>query len=515
MKTIDELIAEMEALQAEISKIEERIDSADSDAKRELLTEELESKVADFDAKEAEVKRLESAAKRADRLKQLKPTAPQKPDAEPENKSLDEPDVELPDSEHNLRQVQAKKDRASWLYLSHPKSGSDAIQEIARKDGDQLVEAIRLNRLEAKEDAGAIQPPSWMKNFILPQPTALDVMGKASSNDVLVGDASGTNSGGGSLVDTDFVPQLYRRDLNVVHDLASKCYVKRAVGKTAVFPKLTQAAATPFGIAITRGDGSGSSGEGQGITESNPQFSQVEISTGRVAALSQASLKEVRNSDVGFEAELAWMFRNAVRFAYSQDVIEGSYANHNGAGLPLGINTNTSIGTHGVATRAREVASQVSYADLAKMQFDVDEGITDEGTYIISGGASGAMQFMVSLDDNDGRPVFFSVPGGYINWALGQAASPKVVAGRPFVRTKANSANVGSRGDIIYGNLRHYGFVVDTDEMGVERSDHYAFNTGLVTFRLITYVGGRVLAGQAFCVLADVSTASSSSSSSS
>jgi HK97 family phage major capsid protein len=118
---------------------------------------------------------------------------------------------------------------------------------------------------------------------------------------------------------------------------------------------------------------------------------------------------------------------------------------------------------------------------------------------------------MFTLDDSNGHPVF---EGQNATWRVSPRGPTGTIAGRPYLRTKANSKAVGARGDVIYGNLRHYGFVVDTDNMAVERSDHYAFNAGLVTFRLIVYVGGRVLDGNAFCVLDDVAGVSSSDSSS-
>jgi HK97 family phage major capsid protein len=81
--------------------------------------------------------------------------------------------------------------------------------------------------------------------------------------------------------------------------------------------------------------------------------------------------------------------------------------------------------------------------------------------------------------------------------------------------TSENSKALGARGDVIYGNFMGYGLAVDGDEMAIERSDEYAFNTGQITFRLIMYAGGTPLGYDMFSVLGDVSGASSSSSSSS
>ena len=91
--------------------------------------------------------------------------------------------------------------------------------------------------------------------------------------------------------------------------------------------------------------------------------------------------------------------------------------------------------------------------------------------------------------------------------------SPSLEIVQGYFMTPDNGAALGQRGDVIYGNWMNYGVAIDND-ITIDRSDHFAFDTGLITFRMHSYIGGQALGPDAFSVLADEATASSSSSSS-
>jgi HK97 family phage major capsid protein len=130
------------------------------------------------------------------------------------------------------------------------------------------------------------------------------------------------------------------------------------------------------------------------------------------------------------------------------------------------------------------------------------------------------MKYIASLDDSAGRPIFAGDSNS--GWGVGAGSVP-TIAGQPYIATVSNKdfdsgtvKALGARGDVIYGNFMGYGFCWDSASgVSIERSDDFAFTSGLVTFRCIVYIGGKILGGQMFSVLDDVSTASSSSSSSS
>jgi HK97 family phage major capsid protein len=277
-----------------------------------------------------------------------------------------------------------------------------------------------------------------------------------------------------------------------------RCMVKRAVTGSAQFPRLTQST-NRFGVVAAWGT------EGTASTEDNPVFSRQDVDCGQLGLLSQLSLREMRNNRVGLEAELAWMFRGAMDEQITRAILQGNAANSR----PQGINHNTAIAA-GVNVVGRETAAQVSYTDLVRLQFAVEDAIFEDGIFIFRSGNNGALRYVSALDDNQGRPV---LRNDNIGWREGVGAV-RTIAGSEFIATPDNTATLGNRGDVIYGDFRNYGVAVDLD-VTIDRSDHYAFNAGLATFRVVAYIGGYPIGPNAFSMLGDVSTASSSSSSSS
>ena len=300
-----------------------------------------------------------------------------------------------------------------------------------------------------------------------------------------------TASGGGSLVPNAFIPELFKIP-QVTDRLMDKCWVKRAITGNVRFPRLVQST-NPYGIAV------GWAGEDAAVATDNPVFNEVSVPTYRLGALAQVSSKELRENAVGLEAELATMMRGAVSREVTNAIINGS-----GSDRPTGINTSTSI-TAGVNLVARETASQVSYTDLVNLQFAVDEGVMDTGIFLMRPGGTGAMKYVHALDDSNGRPVMRSVDPG---WAQGYLST---IAGSPYMKVVPCSA-LGLRGDVIFGDFMCYGIALSAD-VSIDMSEHYAFDKGLVTYRVMLWVGGKPLGESCFSLLGDASGESSSSSS--
>jgi HK97 family phage major capsid protein len=214
------------------------------------------------------------------------------------------------------------------------------------------------------------------------------------------------------------------------------------------------------------------------------------------------SVKELRVNRVGLEAEMATMFRGAFNSEISQAIIAGSGTNNR----PQGINTNTSI-SDGVNVVARTTASQVAYEDLVELQYSIEDGTMSDGIWVVSTGANGSMKYIAALTDSEDRPLLTNM----IDWTGSTMVNS--LLGHEYIYTPDNTATLGNRGDVIFGAFSNYGVAVDT-EINIERSDQFAFDKGLVTYRVIGYVGGKPLGENAFSLLGDVSTASSSSSSS-
>jgi HK97 family phage major capsid protein len=495
---LKEIKMKMKSLNEEMTAIENKIEGASAEETKVLQTL-YQEKTGEWDTLKAE----KAMAEKREEIR-AEVEAMEAKRHETAGKTSELTDVSVPDTKHNQVSHEREHTNALITYFDG-KSGAEQLNKIAGKKGDEFMESIM-----SKDDEGSMLAPRWLRDFSIPQATSVAAIEAAAGKSVeevfgqkatvLVRDASGTNSGGGSGVAVDFEPTLFKTPKRL-DNLPERCWVKEAVGKEAQYPKLTQST-NEFGVAVTWGNGSGSAGEGNAITQSDPVQTQVQYNLERLALLSYTTKRYLRNNDINFLSELAWMYRGATMRALSKAILQGvsGYSN-----APTGINTNTAIAA-GVGVVARATANQVSYTDLVNLQFDVDDGVFGTGTFVVSGGSTGAMKYIAGLDDSAGRPVF--APEN--TWGNGR---PATIAGEEYVNTVANTAALGSRGDVIYGNFMGYALPIDRQGAAIERSDEFKFNTGEVAFRQILYAGGGPLGADMFSVLGDVSGVSSSSSS--
>jgi len=483
----------------ELTTLESKLADAD-EGKKAVIAEMIEGKTTEWDSLKAD---LAHAEKREQIEKEIADMEAKRNETEGKTEQLQDVKVEAK-SQHNEVREEVQHTNFFNEYVTYGGKVSDYLNKTANEKG--------VNYIESKMAEGGAKMPEWMAKTVLPKPVGheLEDAMKAAAYEgkaaVLVSNASGTASGGGSLVEEMFEPTLFKvpkRQSNI----ADKCFVKRGVGKEVQFPKLTQST-DEYGVSVSWGT------EGGTITQDDPVFSRIDVNLARLTALSQASMREIRENQVGLEAEMLWMYQGAIAREIDACILNGTAAASN---APQGINTNAGT-TAGVVSVARETASQVSYTDLVNMQFAVDDGVFGAGMYVLSAGSTGAMKYVAALDDSNGRPIF----GGdsQSGWGVGQGNVP-TIAGQPYVSTVSNKRDgtviaLGQTGDVMYGNFLGYGLAYDSQAgVVIERSDEYAFNKGLVTYRAILYVGGKILGGEMFSVLDDASGASSSSSSSS
>lgn len=473
-KTMKEVLEEMAAISKSLNALEERRSTEADPANIKIIDEEITSKNEEFELKEKEANKLREKARRDELMKSLEAQ---------ENVVGKVKDVVITKSEHNMLNEQRQKDMVCKAYIV---GGDKEIGSIVRDKGENLINACK--RITKEKPEGEMLMPSYMRDHVLYN----TFLRNKGSYDVLTSDASGSQSGGGSLVPDTYVPELYKLP-QITDRLIDECMVKRAIGGSAYFPRLDQST-NRWGVAAAWGS------EGAAMTEDNPVFNRVPISTNRLTCLTQLSKKELRVNNVGLDAELATMFRGATNDMMTRAILTGS-----GSGQPIGINTNYSIG-QGVVEETRATTNQIAYGDVSDLQYDVESGAVQDGIFVVSVGSTGAMRYLAGLVDSEGRPLIRQD-------ALSGIGPTMTMCGSRVIQTPNNTAALGNRGDVIYGAFRNYGVVVD-EEMTIERSDEYAFNTGLVTFRVMAYIGGQPLGYSCFAVLGDASGASSSSSSS-
>jgi len=508
MDKVKELQAALKRLETEATELEGKVEAETDETKAKVLSDLHAAKVAEFEETAKKIEAAKAKITRAKRVADLtvEPTVDDKSDkldGDPEDGKM-AGKVTVPNSAHNLAMECKERDDASRAYLTAAPGEAKAALSAVMAQKPKLFDAITVVR-DGKRQTG-IRPPSYMANFInakmsgwTPSSIREALSGKANEN-VLARDASGTQSGGGSLVPDLFEGTLYKLP-QLDSRLIDLCFVKSAVGAAVYFPKLTQST-DRFGVHFH------ASTEGNAKPKSNPNFTRVSVTPGEISGLTLLSTQELRVNNVGLEAELAWSFRGAWNEFINRQILQKSDANSSFTG----INTDAAIAL-GVVPVAREAAGAVSWADLMGLVFGVEAGAMADLTMVVKSGSTGALAYVAKLDDTNNRPVFQNLLSA--SWA-GGAQNPPQIAGCPYIATPDNDATVGNRGDFICGAFRNYAVAVEpSDGMTIDRSDDFMFDQAMVAYRIIGRAGGLPLGYSCFSVLAEVSGASSSSTESS
>ncbi|KKK47003.1 hypothetical protein LCGC14_3159580, partial [marine sediment metagenome] len=156
-----------------------------------------------------------------------------------------------------------------------------------------------------------------------------------------------------------------------------------------------------------------------------------------------------------------------------------------GVGQPLGI-----IGASGVRTVGRAGANAVTYADLVALKHLVLAEHRPGAQWFINDDVE---EFLENTVDTDTRPLFSG------NVATGPYER---LVGYPY-HVAGNSPTLGTDGDVMYGNPKHYYLVVE-EEIVVAKSKHFKFQTNRTAFKVYMVVGGRPAGPRAFAYLTGV-----------
>ena len=212
-------------------------------------------------------------------------------------------------------------------------------------------------------------------------------------------------------------------------------------------------------------------GEGTAITESDAQFNAfVTLSAYKYSFLTQLTTELLEDSGVDILGFLAQMTGNALGYAVGSALTVGS-----GTNQPKGIVTASSVGgTSGTATG-------FTADNLIDLLYSLDgaaRNLPGVG-WMMTGQSVGRVR---KLKDTAGNYVFQP--------ALAMD-SPDMLLGKPiYENPNMAEATTGTK-SVIVGHLPSY-YVRTVGGLKLDRSDEYAFNAGLVTFRATWRVDGNL-----------------------
>ena len=247
---------------------------------------------------------------------------------------------------------------------------------------------------------------------------------------------------------------------------------KSTNSSTLEHPRLTQTDDNELGgVVVTRGT------EGSNATATEADFELEQIATHKLDAYTTGSNRLFRLSRINLEMYIRELFRNALLKVWDNECVYGS-----GSGEALGIINTTDINEVGRAT-----LNQISWTDIVNVMFGIKENHAAGAEFCLS---RTARKYLMGELDEEGRPLFAPATN---------AGQPATLGGeRWFEATAARS--LGSDGDLMFGNFRHFWHVVEED-MVIARSEHAEFRKGLIAFRLEVYSGGELMYPRAFAFL--------------
>lgn len=272
----------------------------------------------------------------------------------------------------------------------------------------------------------------------------------------------GSATGGGDTVPTTFYDRLVQHLIQNSAIMQSGAMVLNTdSGETIQVPKTT---AHSSAALIT---------EGGTITESEPTFGQVELGAFKYGTLIQISRELLEDTGVDLEGYLAMQAGRALGNAFGAHAITGD-----GSSKPRGVVTDATTGKTG----ATGVSGAFSSDDVIDLFYSV----------IAPYRRSPAAVWMMADTSIAAMRKLKDTTGQYI-WQPGlQAGAPDTILGKP-VLMDPNVAAIGtSAKSMVFGDMSQY-FVRLAGGVRFERSDDYAFDTDLVTFRALMRADGALV----------------------
>jgi HK97 family phage major capsid protein len=265
----------------------------------------------------------------------------------------------------------------------------------------------------------------------------------------------------GAPVPTSFYDQVIMLARTVGPMLQTSTVLNTASGENLQIPSLAQ-----YSTAAIVGEGTASA-------ESDPVFNSfITLGAFKFSFLVQLSSELIEDSGVDILSFLATQVGNELGFRVNDSLTTGT-----GSAQPKGIVVASSLGvTGGTGTTGAFTAD-----NLISLVYSVDTA----GRRLAGSGFqmnSSSIAKMRSLKDTAGNYVFSP--------ALNADAND-LLLGYP-VFENPGMANTGTAAkSVIFGHLPSY-FVRQVGGIKLDRSDDFAFNTGLVTFRATMRVDGNL-----------------------
>ena len=331
--------------------------------------------------------------------------------------------------------------------------------ETRERDIANAMKSIGPKPTEQREDAGDAEVRAFLKG----ERRSLEVKPTAPLTQREFRDLSKLTAGAGlNTVQTSFYNQLVAHLIEVSGIMqAGPTILNTTTGEQIQVPKTTSHSSAAL-IA-----------EAGTLTESDPVFGQVPLDAYKYAMSVQVSTELVNDTSVDLLSYLAMQAGRAVGNAFGTHAITGT-----GSSQPNGIVTAATLGVTGSAS----VSGAFSADNLIDLHFSVIAPYRNSPScaWLMRDATLGAVR---KLKDSQNQ---------YLWQPSLQVGAPDTLLGKP-VYTDPNVAAVAlSAKSVLFGDISQY-YVRMVNGIRFERSDDFAFQNDLVTFRCILRADGDLI----------------------
>lgn len=273
-----------------------------------------------------------------------------------------------------------------------------------------------------------------------------------------------------------------------------------AAGATVVTTDTGEALQVPKDTAFVT---SALTAEGTQITESDPTLAVVTLGAYKYASFFQISRELADDTPTNLLSYLANQAAESLALAYGPHLITGT-----GTGQPTGVVTAATVGATGPTGTATSLGDQATAGQGTDLLYDLVGSLAEPYARRPSTGfimRNSSLSICRKLKDSAGQPVAGMV-GGALNAAVSGAPSGNnAVLGYPAQVDPNVAAMAADAKSIIFGDMSRY-FVRIVNGIRFERSDDFAFDSDLVSFRCVIRLDGALVDTNAVKVLKNSST---------
>jgi HK97 family phage major capsid protein len=230
--------------------------------------------------------------------------------------------------------------------------------------------------------------------------------------------------------------------------------------------------------------------EGSAIGESDPTLAVSTLKSYKYGTFFQVSYELAQDSNSDILGYMAKQAAQSLALAFGPHLISGT-----GSGQPQGVITGSTVGVTGPTGTGTSLGTQSTAGQGTDLLYSLIGSLAEPYSRQPSTGflmTNASLAICRKLKDSTGQPVAGMVGGGLNAAVSGAPSGNNVVVGYPAYVDAFMAQMANTNKSIAFGDFSRY-FVRIVNGIRFERSDDFAFNQDLVSFRCVIRLDGALV----------------------